>query len=236
VVKVPEMGVGVIIQARMGSSRLPGKSLMKLGSKTLIDHVIQRCLASVTLNQVYLATTNQQEDKVLVEHVTEKYGIKIFLGDKSDVRSRFAAISKDHSLSKVVRITADDPFKDPAHIQESIRQLGLGGIDYYNNFETPVFPIGLDVESFRTKALYDNIRLDASSESMEHVTLGLRNSPNLVKKFHQGNPEFTEIRLTIDTSSDLEFCNRLLEVDPEMENTAFEWATTRAALIALGNH
>ena len=233
---MPEMGVGVIIQARMGSSRLPGKSLMKLGSKTLIDHVIQRCLASVTLNQVYLATTNQQEDKVLVEHVTEKYGIKIFLGDKSDVRSRFAAISKDHSLSKVVRITADDPFKDPAHIQESIRQLGLGGIDYYNNFETPVFPIGLDVESFRTKALYDNIRLDASSESMEHVTLGLRNSPNLVKKFHQGNPEFTEIRLTIDTSSDLEFCNRLLEVDPEMENTAFEWATTRAALIALGNH
>ena len=233
---MPEMGVGVIIQARMGSSRLPGKSLMKLGSKTLIDHVIQRCLASVTLNQVYLATTNQQEDKVLVEHVTEKYGIKIFLGDKSDVRSRFAAISKDHSLSKVVRITADDPFKDPAHIQESIRQLGLGGIDYYNNFETPVFPIGLDVESFRTKALYDNIRLDASSESMEHVTLGLRNSPNLVKKFHQGNPEFTEIRLTIDTSSDLEFCNRLLEVNPEMENTAFDWPTTRAALIALGNY
>ena len=233
---MPEMGVGVIIQARMGSSRLPGKSLMRLGSKTLIDHVIQRCLASVTLNQVYLATTNQQEDKVLVEHVAEKYGIKIFLGDRSDVRSRFAAISKDHSLSKVVRITADDPFKDPAHIQESIRQLDLGGIDYYNNFETPVFPIGLDVESFRTKALYDNIRLDASSESMEHVTLGLRNSPNLVKKFHQGNPEFTEIRLTIDTLSDLEFCNRLLEVNPEMENTAFDWPTTRAALIALGNY
>lgn len=233
---MPEMGVGVIIQARMGSSRLPGKSLMKLGSKTLIDHVIQRCLASVTLNQVYLATTNQQEDKVLVEHVAEKYGIKIFLGDKSDVRSRFAAISKDHSLSKVVRITADDPFKDPAHIQESIRQLDLDGIDYYNNFETPVFPIGLDVESFRTKALYDNIRLDASCESMEHVTLGLRNSPNLVKKFHQGNPEFTQIRLTIDTSSDLEFCNRLLEVNPEMENTAFDWPTTRAALIALGNY
>ena len=72
------MGVGVIIQARMGSSRLPGKSLMKLGSKPLIDHVIQRCLASVSPNQVYLATTNQQEDKVLVAHVAETYGIKSF--------------------------------------------------------------------------------------------------------------------------------------------------------------
>jgi spore coat polysaccharide biosynthesis protein SpsF (cytidylyltransferase family) len=71
---------------------------------------------------------------------------------------------------------------------------------------------------------------------MEHVTLGLRNSPNVVKKFYQGKPEFTKIRLTIDTSSDLEFCNRLLEVNPEMENTAFDWATTRAALIALGNY
>ena len=231
-----DKGVGVIIQARMGSSRLPGKSLMKLGGKPLIDHVIQRCLASVSPNQVYLATTNQQEDKVLVAHVAETYGIKIFLCDKFDVRSRFAAISKDHSLSRVVRITADDPFKDPAHIQESIRQLDMGGIDYYNNFETPVFPIGLDVESFRTKALYDNILEDASSESMEHVTLGLRNSPNVVKKFYQGKPEFTKIRLTIDTSSDLEFCNRLLEVNPEMENTAFDWATTRAALIALGNY
>ncbi len=231
-----DKGVGVIIQARMGSSRLPGKSLMKLGGKPLINHVIERCLASVSPNQLYLATTNQQEDKVLVAHVAETYGIKIFLGDKFDVRSRFAAISKDHSLSKVVRITADDPFKDPAHIQEAIRQLDLDDIDYYNNFETPVFPIGLDVESFRTKALYDSILEDASSESMEHVTLGLRNSPNLVKRFDQGKPEFTTVRLTIDTSSDLEFCNRLLEVDPEMENTAFEWATTRAALIALGNH
>jgi spore coat polysaccharide biosynthesis protein SpsF (cytidylyltransferase family) len=227
------MGIGVIIQARMGSSRLPGKSLMKLGSKPLIDHVIQRCLVSVSPNQVYLATTNQEEDKVLVAHVAETHGIKIFLGDKSDVRSRFATISKVHSLNKVVRITADDPFKDPAHIQESIRQLDLDGIDYYNNFETPVFPIGLDVESFRAKALYDNIFEDAS---MEHVTLGLRNSPNVVKKFYQGKPEFTKIRLTIDTSSDLEFCNRLLEVNPEMENTAFDWATTRAALIALGNY
>lgn len=227
---------GVIIQARMGSSRLPGKSLMKIGAKPLIDHVIERCLVVAPINKVFLATTDLYEDKILVDHVIGKYGLIVFQGDKEDVRSRFEAIAREHFLSKIVRITADDPFKDPKHIGESIRALNEEGVDYYNNFEIPIFPIGLDVESFRTTALFENILNDTSSESKEHVTLGLRKSSIFGKKFYQGEPELTNIRLTIDTPADLEFCKRLLEINPDIENLAFDWPTTRDALIALGEY
>ena len=226
--------VGVVIQARMGSSRLPGKSLMKVGNKLLIDHVIDRCLAAAPANSVFLATTDQNEDKILVDHVASKYGLEVFQGDREDVRSRFEAVAREYYLNKIVRITADDPFKDPKHIVESIRALNEDTVDYYNNFEIPIFPVGLDVESFRTKALLENIVRDSSSESKEHVTLGLRKSPIFVKKFCLGEPEFTNIRLTIDTPADLEFCKRLLQINPDMENLAFDWPTTRDALIAMG--
>ena len=228
--------VGVVIQARMGSSRLPGKSLMKVGNKLLIDHVIDRCLAAAPANSVFLATTDQNEDKILVDHVASKYGLEVFQGDREDVRSRFEAVAREYFLNKIVRITADDPFKDPKHIGESIRALNEDTVDYYNNFEIPVFPIGLDVESFRTKALLDNIQKDSSSEAKEHVTIGLRKSLTVVKKFCQGEPEFTNVRLTIDTPTDLEFCKRLLEINPDMEYLAFDWATTRDALVALGKY
>lgn len=225
--------VGVIIQARMGSSRLPGKSLMKIGGKPLIDHVIERCLAAVPINTVFLVTTDLHEDMILVNHVVSKYGIVVFQGDKHDVRSRFEVVARQHFLKKIVRITADDPFKDPAHIVEAIRALDDVHIDYYNNFENPIFPLGLDVESFRTKALFENIQGDASSESKEHVTFGLRKSPIFIKKYCQGEPEFTNVRLTIDTLADLEFCKKLLEINPDIENFAFDWLTTRDALLAL---
>jgi spore coat polysaccharide biosynthesis protein SpsF (cytidylyltransferase family) len=226
---------GVIIQARMGSSRLPGKSLMKIGSKPLIDHVIERCLAAAPADKVFLVTTDEYEDEILVDHVASKYGLVVFQGDKEDVRSRFEVVAQEYFLNKIVRITADDPFKDPKHIRESIQALDEDCVDYYNNFEIPTFPIGLDVESFRTKALLENIARDSSSESKEHVTLGLRKSTIFVKKFCLGEPEFTNIRLTIDTPADLEFCKRLLEINPDMENLAFDWPTTRDALMALIN-
>ena len=233
-VKMIDKSVGVVIQARMGSTRLPGKSLMTLGAKPLIDHVIDRCLVAAPLTQIFLATSKLPEDKILADHVATKYGITVYRGDKTNVRSRFEAIAKEYLLDRIVRITADDPFKDPTHILEAIQALDSGIIDYFNNFEVPVFPIGLDVESFRTSALLENILNDSSRESKEHVTLGLRNSTNIAKKFHHGVPEYTHTRLTIDTPADLEFCEKLIKANPEIENSAFEWDRTRAALIVLG--
>ncbi len=225
--------VGVLIQARMGSSRLPGKSMMDLGGKPLIDHVIERCIVGVPLEKVVVVTTRLREDDVLETHIRDKYSIQVFRGNAFDVRSRFESVAKKFEFEGIVRVTADDPFKDPNHIQEAIQALEDTQIDYFNNFEFPIFPIGLDIESFNADALFQNIKIDKSNNSKEHVTYGLRHSPHFVKKYKSGVPEFTDIRLTIDTLADFVFCSRLLEINPEIGCSAFDWATTRAALLTL---
>lgn len=226
-----DKNVGVLIQARMGSSRLPGKSLMNLGGKPLIDHVVERCIAGVPIDKVVVATTNLKQDDVLETHIREKFPIHVYRGDSFDVRSRFEAVAKKFEFEGIVRVTADDPFKDPNHIQEAIKALEDDEIDYFNNFEIPIFPIGLDIESFNTEALFQNIQIDKSDNSREHVTYGLRHSPQFVRRYKSGLPEFTEVRLTIDTQVDFDFCSRLLEINPEIGRSGLDWATTREALL-----
>jgi spore coat polysaccharide biosynthesis protein SpsF (cytidylyltransferase family) len=230
-----ERYVGVLIQARMGSSRLPGKTLMDLGGKPLIDHVIERCISTVAIDDVVVLTTNLKEDNVLETHIRNKYSIQTYRGDSLDVRSRFEAVAKKFGFEGIVRVTADDPFKDPNHIQEAIHALEGEKVDYFNNFEIPIYPIGLDVESFKSDVLFQNIQTDNSEQSKEHVTYGIRHSPHVVRRFKSGEPEFTKIRLTIDTEEDFVFCSKLLEINPEIGRSAFDWAATREALQTLKN-
>jgi spore coat polysaccharide biosynthesis protein SpsF (cytidylyltransferase family) len=230
---VTERKVGVLIQARMGSSRLPGKTLMNLGGKPLIDHVIERCISTIAIDDVVVVTTNLKEDNVLETHIREKYSIHTYRGDSLDVRSRFEAVAKEYGFEVIVRVTADDPFKDPNHIQEAIQALDSEAVDYFNNFEIPIYPIGLDVESFKAEALFQNIEVDKSEKSKEHVTYGIRHSPHFFRRYKSGEPEFTKIRLTIDTAEDFSFCSKLLEINPEMGRSAFDWAATREALQSL---
>jgi len=227
--------IGVIIQARMGSSRLPGKSMMKVGDCLLIDHVVLRSIAAVERRNVYLATTNLVEDDCLASHVSSQYKVNVFRGDSQDVRSRFLEIAVAAGIATVVRITADDPFKDPSHIIDAIQSLKDSGADYFNNFERKLFPIGLDVEAFTLNALRRNIEFDDSSESKEHVTLGIRRDPTFSKIYKTGVPELTDVRLTIDTFDDLEYCNNLIQYAPEMNRISFDWPTTRSAVIELEN-
>jgi spore coat polysaccharide biosynthesis protein SpsF len=142
-------------------------------------------------------------------------------------------VAKEYGFEVIVRVTADDPFKDPNHIQEAIQALDSEAVDYFNNFEIPIYPIGLDVESFKAEALFQNIEVDKSEKSKEHVTYGIRHSPHFFRRYKSGEPEFTKIRLTIDTAEDFGFCSKLLEINPEMGRSAFDWAATREALQSL---
>ncbi len=206
---------------------------MNLGGKPLIDHVIERCISTIAIDDVVVVTTNLKEDNVLETHIREKYSIHTYRGDSLDVRSRFEAVAKEYGFEVIVRVTADDPFKDPNHIQEAIQALDSEAVDYFNNFEIPIYPIGLDVESFKAEALFQNIEVDKSEKSKEHVTYGIRHSPHFFRRYKSGEPEFTKIRLTIDTAEDFSFCSKLLEINPEMGRSAFDWAATREALQSL---
>jgi spore coat polysaccharide biosynthesis protein SpsF len=222
-----------VIQARMGSSRLPGKTLMKLGTYPLIHHVIRRVSQIFEDKFIYLATTDDSIDNDLVHYVQKNFKINVYRGSSKDVRSRFIDIARITSAEIMVRITADDPFKDPNHINKAIQTLKNNNADYYNNFERPIYPTGMDVECFRTKILEMSALHDSCENSKEHVTLGLRNSVNINKIYDNSPPEerFLNFRLTIDTIEDLNFCRKLLEINPELTDLDFSWEGLRNTLI-----
>lgn len=223
-----------IIQARMGSRRLPGKSLRNLNGKPLIDHVIERALFVLEVEQVVLATTTNIEDDELVSHVAKRFGIEVYRGLSLDVRSRFVQIGLQMGADCIIRITADDPFKDPEHFLLGRQRIFVSDSDYYNNFEPKIYPIGMDVECFKYEALERNSREDQTTESLEHVTWGLRNGLNYKRTHEYRTPEFISTRLTIDTEVDFDFCNNVAEKIGQSEN--YDWNTTRRALINLGVH
>ena len=218
----------LVIQARMGSIRLPGKSLMKVGSKFLVDHVIERCLDVSGIDCIYLATTSLKEDDILVEHIKKKYQINIYRGSKFDVRSRFLEIAKIEKSDYIVRITGDDPFKDPAHISAGLECLKQKKIDYVCNFQPRTLPIGMDFEVFTVGSLIKSVNQSSDSNDIEHVTWSMRsNKYNWLSINHSGfHPE---TRLTVDTESDLIYCGQIAKIlDKNLLD--FSWESTRIAL------
>lgn len=225
----------VIIQARMASTRLPGKSLMLIAGKPLINHVIDRALHVVPPKNLYLATSGLQRDDVLVSHVKENYMIPIFRGSHNDVRSRFLSIGRLSNARNIVRLTADDPFKDPAQIELVLNNLIENKFDYFCNFYPRVFPIGLDVEAFTFSALKESESKYASPGDREHVTLALRESGLFSTGSLEKNPELISVRITIDTAIDLDYCRQLGDLMSAKEPENYSWEFTRGSMLELKN-
>ena len=145
------MKTGVIVQTRMGSTRLPGKVMMDLCGKPVIDHVIDRLKRSRLSDEIIIATTTLERDKVVVEQA-KKNGVKWFCGSEDDVLSRYYCAAKENDLDVVVRVTSDCPLIDPVildnvvdfYMSNNYTLVTNAGI----NFEQRTFPRGLDVEVF----------------------------------------------------------------------------------------
>ena len=199
---------GAVIQARMGSVRLPGKTLLRVGSVPLIDRVIKYTAEVYSQRDIILATTDLPEDDVLVNYVSNKWGIGIYRGSSSNVRSRFIEVAELNSFETIMRITADDPFKIRSHLEKAREIISRGEIDYYCNFNPYLYPVGLDVEAYRCAALLETLNHETAS-AIEHVTTDLREKSSFAHYFEQGNPTMVSTRLTIDTAEDLKFCNEI---------------------------
>lgn len=199
----------VVVQARMGSVRLPGKTLRKVGNHYLIDHVLQRLLSVIPDTSISVATTNLEQDNKLENYLDSNYRIGVYRGSAQDVQSRFLDIGTEKNASYLVRVTADDPFKDPTQIFELLELLQRLNVDYVNNFSNKLFPIGLDLEVFTLKSLMDSRELFNNELNREHVTLALREEAKYSRATFSGIPRFSDVRLTIDTLQDLEFCSQI---------------------------
>lgn len=194
-----------IIQARLGSTRLPNKVLLKLEDKTVLEHDVERTARSRYIRDVVIATTMAKGDLKIVELCAAK-GIRVYCGSENDVLDRYYQAARLVEAEHVVRITSDCPVIDPAVVDQVISLHLESKADLSANVLKETFPDGLDVEVFTFAALkkaWEEARL---SSEREHVTPYIKNNPQLFKLVNLECPRnLCGKRWTLDNPEDYEF-------------------------------
>jgi len=197
--------VVAIIQARMGSSRLPGKSLAEIEGRPMLAHVIERVKRACLIDRVVVATSTADADDA-IETTCREVGVTCYRGNEHDVLDRYYIAARAEKASQVVRITADCPLIDPEVVDRVVRRFQRGDVDYATNAMVRTYPDGLDTEVFSFSALERAWHEANKSSEREHVTPYLR-----MGKFRTANVECDSITLyqhyrwTVDEAEDLEF-------------------------------
>lgn len=219
--------VVAIVQARMGSSRFPGKVLHSLGGRPVIDWILERLVNARCLDEVMVATSKGLENLALIRHL-ENRGVEVFVGSENDVLDRFTKAARSQAADIVVRITGDCPFLDPALVDCVVEALVQEGADYASNTLPPSFPDGLDVEACTLQALMERNRLATSPQEREHVTAGLRQLEGIRRALVQSKEDWSHLRLTLDYPDDAERLEEVMNLfAPQLH---FSWEEMKLAL------
>ena len=202
-----------VIQARMGSRRLPGKVLLDLKGKPDLWHVVTRVSRAKKIDKIVVATTTLPED-CQIEELCQRENIDVFRGSVDDVLDRFyQAVSnlqkQGNKIEFVVRITADCPLIDPEIIDAVIDRIKEGNYDYVSNVIPPTYPDGLDVEVFTVNALKDAYEHAQLTSDREHVTPFIINSGSLKKSNISHSVDLSSLRWTLDEPEDYEFIRQI---------------------------
>lgn len=211
------MKIVAIVQARMGSARLPGKMLADIGGRPALAHVIARAAAIAPLDDLILAIPESPEDDAL-ERVGEGCGVRVVRGDRDDVLSRYRAAAAMSGADAVIRVTGDCPLLDPAVASLVVRRFLEGDADYVSNTQPPTFPDGYDTEVMSAQSLEAAWRDATDRFEREHVTPFIWRRRD---RFRVANVvaaiDRSLVRLTLDTAHDLERIRRIwdrLGTDP----------------------
>ena len=196
------MKIVAIVQARMGSSRLPGKVLKLINGISVIELLLRRLLKSKLVDQIVVATSDADNDIALVKHV-QKLEFICTQGSEDDVLERFYYTAKEHSADVIVRITGDCPFVDANMVDEVIEGFLNSKTDYFSNVMPPTYPDGLDVEVFSFSVLEKSYLECKEPNEREHVTPYARESGVFQTGNMASSKDFSDIRLTLDEPEDL---------------------------------
>ena len=208
------MTTAIIIQARMGSTRLPGKMMMNVAGIPLNEYVISRVKQSQKVNTIILATGNGNENAILLQEAARQ-GIVGFAGSEDDVLDRYYQAALLANASIVVRITGDCPFIDPTIIDAVISLFENSNVDYISTNHPATFPDGYDVEVFSSDAMEKAWKEATIPSDREHVTPYIwRNDTLFTKINYAHNEDLSSLRVTIDEPEDLEFVNKILKLTP----------------------
>ena len=202
-----------IVQARLSSTRLPGKVLALLDGLAILGHVLERLAVCQNIDQIVVATTVNPADDRIADYLEKSYPeIGCFRGEEDDVLDRYRMVARALKAGTVVRVTSDSPLTDPAVVDAVAAIHAAGGYDYVSNSLAPTLPDGLDVECFSTAALERAWQEATRAEEREHVTPYLRMHP---ERFRLANlywhRNLSDLCWAVDVPADLDFMRTLAE-------------------------
>lgn len=201
-----------IIQARMGSTRFPGKVLQNLLDKPILSWVTEAARKIPMINDVIVATSGLDSDQPIVDWCLNA-GITVFKGSEADVLARYYEAASFVNADIVMRITADCPLLDPMIAGQVLHLVSQGHADYASNALPPTWPDGLDCEAFTFQALEHAHQMASRQSDREHVTPYIHNNQNIFKTLNVSSPipGLQKYRWTVDSREDLDFLNKLLK-------------------------
>lgn len=205
----------IIVQARMGSERLPGKTLKLIQGKPMLEHLIDRLKLCRNIDSIIVATSTREEDMVIVD-LTGRCGVDHFLGSETDVLDRYVKAAEEANASVVVRVTGDNPLTDPYILDRLVKHHIETNADYTTMKN---LPLGITSEVFSIESLKRSDKLGIKPHHREHVDEYILENPD---KFRMEVLDADEsirrpdLRLTVDTEEDLELMRRIFRrLEPE---------------------
>ncbi|WP_431811458.1 cytidylyltransferase domain-containing protein [Lysinibacillus sp. FW12] len=205
------MRIVAIIQARMGSTRLPGKILKKVNGRPLLSYQIERLKQSNYINDLVIATTIDEKDDLIVEFC-EKNNILSFRGSEKDVLARYYETAKAFKAEAIVRITSDCPIIDVQVVDKTIQFFIDKNFEYVSNTVERTYPRGLDTEIFTFAALEIAYNEAILERDREHVTAYFYTNPDIFKIGSVCNEiDYSKYRWTVDTEEDFQLIKNIIE-------------------------
>ena len=205
--------IAAVVQARMGSSRLPGKTLEDIAGRPMLGRLVDRARAIPGVEQVVIATTDQPADRAILRFA-EAEGLPASTGSEQDVLDRVYRAATRFGVSVIVRVTPDCPMLDPevsGRVLAEFRRLE-GAVDYVSNVHPPTFPDGLDTEVFSLDALETAWREATLPSDREHVTPFIWRQPARFQLANIAHAEdLSSQRWTVDTAADLAFARAVYD-------------------------
>ena len=204
------MKVVAVVQARMGSTRLPNKVMKLIVGRPLIEILLTRLSKSKKIDQIVLATSIDERNQPLIDHVS-KLGYQVVVGSESDVLGRYLLAARQTNADVIVRITGDCPLIDPHLVDEVIRVFSQSGVDYCSNTSPPTYPDGLDVEIFSADALECAAAETSDPFDREHVTPYLRGPERFSQASVTSDIDYSSYRWTVDEEVDYQVISNVFE-------------------------
>lgn len=214
------MKIVAIVQARMGSTRLPNKVMKEISGRPMIELLLARLLRAREVSEIVVATSVDPRNQPLVEAVS-KLGYRCVQGSENDVLDRYYQAAKIAGAEVVVRITGDCPLVDPALVDSVIRGYMNAEVDYFSNVDPPTYPDGLDIEVFSFASLERAAKEAVKTIDREHVTPYLREPGRFRRDSMSHTEDLSGMRWTVDEQADFDVISNVFRhFSPEIH---FSW-------------